>query len=52
MKNIVHQENPHCDRVLVFAGTLYASEHVARKLRRANTSRMELHGKLDHYGEI
>ena len=41
------QENPHWDRVLVFVGTRYASEHVARKLRRANISSMELHGKLD-----
>ena len=35
------------DRVLVFVGTRYASEHVAKKLRRYNISAAELHGKLD-----
>jgi len=35
------------DRVLVFVSTRYASEHVARKLRRYNIKSSELHGKLD-----
>jgi superfamily II DNA/RNA helicase len=35
------------DRVLIFVGTRYASEHVAKKLRRYNISATELHGKLD-----
>jgi ATP-dependent RNA helicase RhlE len=35
------------DRVLVFVATRYASEHVAKKLRRANIRATELHGKLD-----
>lgn len=35
------------DRVIVFVGTRYASEHVAKKLRRYNISATELHGKLD-----
>ena len=35
------------DRVLVFVATRYASEHVARKLRRAGIKSSELHGKLD-----
>lgn len=35
------------DRVLVFVATRYASEHVARKLRRYNIKSSELHGKLD-----
>lgn len=35
------------DKVLIFVGTRYASEHVAKKLRRYNISSTELHGKLD-----
>jgi superfamily II DNA/RNA helicase len=35
------------DRVLVFVATRYASEHVARKLKRAGIKSSELHGKLD-----
>jgi len=35
------------DRVLVFVATRYASEHVARKLRKYNIKASELHGKLD-----
>lgn len=35
------------DRVLVFVATRYASEHVARKLRKYNIRASELHGKLD-----
>ncbi len=35
------------DRVLVFVDTRYASEHVARKLRRSGIKASELHGKLD-----
>lgn len=35
------------DRVLVFVATRYASEHVARKLRRVGIESAELHGKLD-----
>ncbi len=39
--------NEQWDRVLVFVSTRYASEHVARKLRRYNIKSSELHGKLD-----
>jgi superfamily II DNA/RNA helicase len=40
------------DRVLVFVDTRYASEHVARKLRRYNIRAAELHGKLDQDARI
>jgi superfamily II DNA/RNA helicase len=40
------------DRVLVFVGTRYAAEHVARKLRRYNIKASELHGKLDQDARI
>lgn len=40
------------DRVLVFVSTRYASEHVARKLRRYNIQASELHGKLDQDARI
>ena len=40
------------DRVLVFVATRYASEHVSRKLRRANIKASELHGKLDQDARI
>lgn len=40
------------DRVLVFVGTRYASEHVARKLRRYNIKASELHGKLDQDARV
>jgi superfamily II DNA/RNA helicase len=46
------QDNPDWDRVLVFVGTRYASEHVARKLRRAGIESAELHGKLDQEARI
>ena len=35
------------DRVLVFVGTRYSTEHVTRKLRRYGIAAAELHGKLD-----
>lgn len=35
------------DRVLVFVGTRYSSEHVSRKLRRVGVKCSEFHGKLD-----
>jgi len=35
------------DRVLVFVSTRYSSEHVSRKLRKANIRSSEIHGKLD-----
>ena len=35
------------DKVLVFVGTRYISEHVAKKLRRYDIKASELHGKLD-----
>jgi ATP-dependent RNA helicase RhlE len=41
------EEHPEWDRVLVFVGTRYSTEHVTRKLRRANIKTSELHGKLD-----
>lgn len=42
------EENEHeWDRVLVFVATRYASQHVARKLRRVGIDSTELHGKLD-----
>jgi len=40
------------DRVLVFVATRYASEHVAKKLRRMNISASELHGRLDQDARI
>lgn len=40
------------DRVLIFVGTRYASEHVAKKLRKYNISAAELHGKLDQDARI
>ena len=40
------------DRVLVFVSTRYASEHVAKKLRRYNIKATELHGKLDQDARI
>jgi superfamily II DNA/RNA helicase len=40
-------EENEWDRVLVFVATRYASQHVARKLRRAGIDSTELHGKLD-----
>eukprot|EP00557_Chaetoceros_sp_GSL56_P001626 CAMPEP_0176502378 /NCGR_PEP_ID=MMETSP0200_2-20121128/14717_1 /TAXON_ID=947934 /ORGANISM="Chaetoceros sp., Strain GSL56" /LENGTH=748 /DNA_ID=CAMNT_0017901437 /DNA_START=1754 /DNA_END=3997 /DNA_ORIENTATION=- len=40
------------DRVLVFVGTRYAAEHVARKLRRYNIKASELHGKLDQEARV
>jgi len=40
-------DHPEWDRVIVFVATRYASEHVSRKLRRANIPSSELHGKLD-----
>lgn len=40
------------DRVLVFVGTRYSSEHVARKLGRAGIAAAELHGKLDQEARI
>ena len=40
------------DRVLVFVATRYASEHVAKKLRRYNIIANELHGKLDQDARI
>ncbi len=40
------------DRILVFVGTRYASEHVARKLRRYSIRASELHGKLDQDARI
>jgi superfamily II DNA/RNA helicase len=39
--------HPEWDRVLVFVGTRYASEHVSKKLRRYGIHSNELHGKLD-----
>jgi ATP-dependent RNA helicase RhlE len=41
------EDHPEWDRVLVFVGTRYATEHVTQKLRRANIKTSELHGKLD-----
>lgn len=40
------------DRILVFVSTRYASEHVAKKLRRYNIKASELHGKLDQDARI
>lgn len=41
------ETNDEWDRVLVFVGTRYSSEHVSKKLRRAGIKATELHGKLD-----
>jgi superfamily II DNA/RNA helicase len=41
------EDHPEWDRVLVFVGTRYSTEHVTEKLRRAGIKAMELHGKLD-----
>lgn len=40
------------DRILVFVGTRYASEHVAMKLRKYNIRASELHGKLDQDARV
>ena len=47
LKQLLLEEHPEWDRVLVFCSTRYGTEHVARKLRRANIKAGELHGKLD-----
>ncbi|KAL3907975.1 MAG: hypothetical protein SGILL_008657 [Bacillariaceae sp.] len=48
LRNLLEEEYlDEWDRVLVFVATRYASEHVARKLRRAGIKSSELHGKLD-----
>lgn len=41
------EDHPEWDRVLVFVGTRYSTEHVTKKLRRAGIRASELHGKLD-----
>jgi len=41
------EDHPEWDRVLVFVGTRYSTEHVTGKLRRAGIKAIELHGKLD-----
>ena len=41
------EDHPEWDRVLVFVGTRYSTEHVTEKLRRAGIKAMEMHGKLD-----
>jgi superfamily II DNA/RNA helicase len=40
-------DHPEWDRVLVFVGTRYSTEHVTEKLRKAGIKAIELHGKLD-----
>mmetsp|Transcript_19996 Transcript_19996/g.55160 ORF Transcript_19996/g.55160 Transcript_19996/m.55160 type:complete len:428 (+) Transcript_19996:2902-4185(+) len=45
-------ETNEWDRVLVFCGTRYAAEHVARKLKRVGISASELHGKLDQNARL
>eukprot|EP00581_Thalassiosira_minuscula_P027758 CAMPEP_0183751330 /NCGR_PEP_ID=MMETSP0739-20130205/1682_1 /TAXON_ID=385413 /ORGANISM="Thalassiosira miniscula, Strain CCMP1093" /LENGTH=691 /DNA_ID=CAMNT_0025987551 /DNA_START=60 /DNA_END=2135 /DNA_ORIENTATION=- len=42
-----HDEDGAMDRVLVFVGTRYLTEHVSRKLRRYGIAAADLHGKLD-----
>jgi ATP-dependent RNA helicase RhlE len=41
------EDHPEWDRVLVFVGTRYSTEHVTGKLQRAGIKAIELHGKLD-----
>ena len=47
LRHLLDEHKEDWDRVLVFVGTRYASEHVSKKLRRAGISSAELHGKLD-----
>lgn len=47
LRQLLEQNNDEWDRVLVFVGTRYSSEHVTRKLRRYDIKAAELHGKLD-----
>jgi superfamily II DNA/RNA helicase len=47
LRYLIEQNSKEWDRVLVFVGTRYASEHVTRKLRRYGIKAAELHGKLD-----
>eukprot|EP00956_Cyclotella_meneghiniana_P003154 scaffold3852_cov71-Cyclotella_meneghiniana.AAC.10 len=47
LRRLLEQNRSDWDRVLVFVGTRYHSEHVTRKLRRYGIKAAELHGKLD-----
>ncbi|KAL3797283.1 hypothetical protein HJC23_004575 [Cyclotella cryptica] len=47
LRHLIEQHKDEWDRVLVFVGTRYTSEHVTRKLRRYGINAAELHGKLD-----
>lgn len=47
LRRLLEENEDEWDRVLVFVGTRYASQHVARKLRRVGIDSTELHGKLD-----
>ena len=47
LRRLIEQHSDEWDRVLVFVGTRYHSEHVTRKLRRYGIKAVELHGKLD-----
>lgn len=47
LRRLLEQNGSEWDRVLVFVGTRYHSEHVTRKLRLYGIKAAELHGKLD-----
>ena len=47
LRRLIEQNSQEWDRILVFVGTRYHSEHVTRKLRRYGIKAAELHGKLD-----
>lgn len=47
LRQLIEQHRDEWDRILVFVGTRYTSEHVTRKLRRYGINAAELHGKLD-----
>lgn len=47
LRRLLEEHEDDWDRVLVFVATRYASQHVARKLRRVGIDSIELHGKLD-----
>lgn len=52
LRKLIQDHWEEWDRVLVFVGTRYASEHVARKLRRVGIQSAELHGKLDQEARL
>jgi len=53
LRHLVETNDPdEWSRVLVFVATRYASELVAKKLRRVGITALELHGKLDQESRV